>query len=45
MKATEISLCKNCDCVTKTIRGKCGKCQNEKNNVQNMQRDSGNLLV
>ena len=23
---SEISLCKNCNCMTKTIEGKCGKC-------------------
>jgi len=22
----EISLCENCHCMTKTIKGKCGKC-------------------
>ncbi len=26
----EISLCKGCGCMTKTVDGKCGKCGEEK---------------
>jgi len=26
----EISLCKSCYCMTKTIKGKCGKCKKKK---------------
>lgn len=26
----EISLCSSCNCMTKTIKNKCGKCKNDK---------------
>jgi archaellum component FlaC len=33
-KKSNISLCKNCFCMTKTIKGKCGKCKAEKENLK-----------
>lgn len=34
INATSLSLCKACYCMTKTIKGKCGKCQARKLDVQ-----------
>lgn len=31
-KKVNISLCKSCNCMTKTIKGKCGKCGAKKQN-------------
>ena len=30
----DISLCKSCHCMTKTIEGKCGKCKGVKDDAQ-----------
>ena len=31
----DITLCKNCNCMTKTVSTKCGKCGESKNNLTN----------
>ena len=47
MKQTveEISLCPNCNCMTKTINGNCGKCGISKNTVEERFRKSINYFA
>jgi len=36
----EISLCPNCFCMTKTIKGICGKCKEKKNELSKSRRQN-----